>query len=102
MCSALCPRPTPVLYCAASPHLLQGQRGVESQVRVSVVSESAYKTNCSLRASAIRFWAPIASGLAPAEPPTMVQPLHRLGPRLSTLSTYSDRHVVCSTHHTLR
>ena len=52
---------------------------MESQVRVPVASESTYKTNCSLRALAIRFWAPVASGLAPAEPPTMVQPLHRLG-----------------------
>jgi len=37
------------------------------------------KTNCSLRAPAIRFRAPVASGLMPAEPPMMVQPLHRLG-----------------------
>ena len=52
---------------------------MESQVQVPVASESTNKTNCSLRASAIRFRAPIASGLVPAEPPTMVQPLHRLG-----------------------
>ena len=52
---------------------------MESQVRVLVASESAYKTNCSLRASATRFRTPVASGLGPAEPPTMVQPLHQLG-----------------------
>jgi len=52
---------------------------VESQVQVPVASESTNKTNCSLRASAIRFRAPVASGLAPTEPPTTVQPLHRLG-----------------------
>ena len=42
---------------------------MESQVRVPVASELTNKTNCSLRASAIRFRAPVASGLAPAEPP---------------------------------
>ena len=52
---------------------------MESHAQVPVASESTYKTNCSLRASAIRFWAPVASGLTPVEPPTMVQPLHRLG-----------------------
>ena len=52
---------------------------MESQVQVPVASESTNKTNCSLRASAIRFRAPVASGLVPAEHPTMVQPLHRLG-----------------------
>ena len=41
--------------------------------------KSMYATNCSLRASATRFRAPVASGLAPAEPPTTAQPLHRLG-----------------------
>ena len=51
---------------------------MESQVQVPVASESTNKTNCSLRASAIRFRAPVASGLTPTEPPTTVQPLHRL------------------------
>ena len=52
---------------------------MEHQVQVPVASESTNKTNYSLQASAIRFRAPLASGLAPAEPPTTVQPLHRLG-----------------------
>ena len=52
---------------------------MESHARVPVALESTYKANCSLRASANRSWDPVASGLAPAEPPTMVQPLHRLG-----------------------
>ena len=52
---------------------------MESQVQVPVASESTNKTNCSLRASAIRFRAPVASGLTPAEPPMTVQPLHQLG-----------------------
>ena len=41
---------------------------MESQVRVPVASELTYKTNCSLRALAIRFRAPVASGLVPVEP----------------------------------
>ena len=53
--------------------------GMESHVRVPVASETTCKANCSLRASATRFRAPVASGLTPAEPPTTVQPLHRLG-----------------------
>ena len=52
---------------------------MESQVQVPVASESTNKTNCSLRASAIRFRAPVASRLVLTEPPTTVQPLHRLG-----------------------
>jgi len=52
---------------------------VESQVQVPVASESTYKTNCTLRVSAICFQAPVASGPTPAEPPTMVRPPHRLG-----------------------
>ena len=52
---------------------------MESQVWVPVASELAYKTNCSLRALATHFCTLVASGLAPAEPPTMVRPLHLLG-----------------------
>ena len=52
---------------------------MESHARVPVASESTYKANCSLRASANRSRVPVTSGLAPAEAPTMVQPLHRLG-----------------------
>jgi len=51
---------------------------VESHARVPVASESTYKANRSLRASANRSRVPVASGLAPADPPTMVLPLHRL------------------------
>ena len=52
---------------------------MESQVQVPIASKSMNKTNCSLRALAIRFRAPVASGLVPAEPPTTVPLLHRLG-----------------------
>ena len=76
--------------------------GMESHVRVPVASETTCKANCSLRASATCFRAPVASGLAPAEPPTTVQPLHRTGPRLSTLSALWDRHAARSTRHALR
>jgi len=86
-CHAVLPNPCP---------------GMESHVRVPVASETTCKANCSLRASATRFRAPIASGLTPAEPPTTVQPLHRAGPRLSTLSALWDRHVARSTRHALR
>jgi hypothetical protein len=44
-----------------------------------VASESVYRTNCSLRASAIHFRVSVASAFAPAEPPMMVRPRHRLG-----------------------
>ena len=70
---------------------------MESQVWVPVASESMNKTNCSLRGLAIRFWAPVASGLAPAEPPTMVQPLHRLG-----LGSLRCQHSGTSTSSTVR
>jgi len=57
---------------------------MESQVQVPVASESTNKT--------IRFWAPVASGLVPAEPPTMVQPLHRL-----SLGSLRCRHTATGT-----
>ena len=69
-----------------------------SQVRVTVASESVYRTNCSLRASAIHFRVSTASGFAPAEPPTMARPWHQLS--LSSLHyQHSDRHIV---RHALR
>ena len=49
-----------------------------SQVRVPVASESVYRTNCFLRASAIRFRVSAALGFAPAEPPMMARPRHQL------------------------
>ena len=49
-----------------------------SQVRVPIVSESVYRTNCSLRATAIHFGVSAASGFAPAEPPTMARSQHQL------------------------
>ena len=49
-----------------------------SQVRVTIASESVYRTNCSLQASAIHFRVSAASGFAPAEPPTMARPRHQL------------------------
>jgi len=51
---------------------------VGGQVKVPVASESVYRTNCSLRASAIRFRASVASGFTPAKPPTMARPQHQL------------------------
>ena len=49
-----------------------------SQVRVTIASESVYRTNCSLQASAIHFRVSTTSGFAPAEPPTMARPRHQL------------------------
>ena len=51
---------------------------MESQVQVPVASESRTRPTAPSepRLSAPGF--PVASGLVPAEPPTMVQPLHRL------------------------
>ena len=49
-----------------------------SQVWVTIASESVYRTNCSLQASAIHFRVSAASGFAPAEPPTMARPRHQL------------------------
>ena len=63
-----------------------------SQVRVPIASESVYRTNYSLRASAIRFGVSTASGFAPTEPPTMVWPLHRL-----SLGSLCCRHTATST-----
>ena len=48
------------------------------QVRVPVASKSVYRTNCSLQASPIHFRTSVASGFAPAEPPTMARPRHQL------------------------
>ena len=86
-CHAVLPNPRP---------------GMESHVRVPVASGTTCKANCSLRALATRFRALVALGYVPAEPPTMIQPLHRAGPRLSTLSALWDRHVARSTRHALR
>ena len=49
-----------------------------SQVWVTIASELAYKTNCSLQASAFYFRVSATSGFTPAEPPTMAQPWHQL------------------------
>ena len=49
-----------------------------SQVRVTIASESVYRTNCSLQASAIHFRGSAASGFVPAEPPMMARPRHQL------------------------
>jgi len=49
--------------------LLREQRGVGRQDRVAVTSESVYRSNGTLQASAIRFRVSVALGLAPAEAP---------------------------------
>ena len=49
-----------------------------SQVRVTIASESMYRTNCSHQASAIHFRVSVASGFTPAEPPTIARPRHQL------------------------
>ena len=49
-----------------------------SQVRVTVASESVYRTNCSLQAPAIHLRVSAALGFAPAELPTMAWPRHHL------------------------
>ena len=49
-----------------------------SQIRVTIALESVYRTNYSLQASAIHFRVSVASGFAPAEPPTMARPRHQL------------------------
>ena len=49
-----------------------------SQVRVTIALESAYRTNCSLQASAIYFRVSATSGFTSAEPPTMARPRHQL------------------------
>jgi hypothetical protein len=51
---------------------------VGSQVRVTIASESAHGTNCSLQALAIYFRVSATSGFAPAEPPTMARPWQQL------------------------
>ena len=51
---------------------------MRTQVRVTIPSESVYRTNCSLHASAIYFRVSATSGFAPAEPPTMARPRHQL------------------------
>ena len=49
-----------------------------SQVQVTIASESVYKTNCSLHASAVNFRVSATSGFMPAEPPTIARPRHQL------------------------
>ena len=63
-----------------------------SQVRVTIASESAYETNCSLQALAIYFRVSATSGFALAEPPTMARPRHQLSLGLSR-----RQHTVAST-----
>ena len=60
-----------------------------SQVRVTIASESVYRTNCSHQASAIHFRASAASGFASAEPPAMARPRHQL-----SLSSLHYQHTV--------
>ena len=63
-----------------------------SQVRVTVASESAYRTNCSFQASAIHFRVSPTSGFALAEPPTMARPRHQL-----SLGSLRDQHTANGT-----
>ena len=63
-----------------------------SQVQVPVALESVYRTNCSLRASAIHFRVLAASGFTPAEPPMMAQPRHQL-----SLGSFHRQPVATST-----
>ena len=49
-----------------------------SPVWVTIASESVYRTNCSLQASAIHFRVSAASGFAPAELHMMARPRHQL------------------------
>jgi len=63
-----------------------------SQVWVTIASESAYETNCSLQASAIYFRVSATSGFAPAKPPTMARPRHQL-----SLGSSCGRHTATST-----
>jgi len=51
---------------------------VGSQVRVTIASESVYRTNCSLQATTIHFRVSAASGFVPAKAPTMARPWHQL------------------------
>ena len=48
-----------------------------SQVRVTIASESVYRTNCSHQASAIHFRVSAALGFTPAKPPTIARPRHQ-------------------------
>ena len=63
-----------------------------SQVWVTIASESVYRTNCSLQASAIHFRVSAASGFAPAELPTMARPWHQL-----SLGSLRGQHTVTDT-----
>ena len=49
-----------------------------SLVRVTIASESAYETNCSLLASAIYIRVSATSGFTSAETPAMARPRHQL------------------------
>ena len=85
-------------YCAVLPNSYsEEQHGVESQVRVPVASKSVYRTNCSLRASAISFRVSVASGFAPAEPPAMARPRHQL-----SLGSLRCRHTATGTSSAVR
>ena len=63
-----------------------------SQVRVTIASESVYRTNCSLQASAIYFRVLATSGFTFAEPPTMARPRHQL-----SLDFSRSQHTVTGT-----
>ena len=69
-----------------------------SQVWVTIASESAYETNCSLQASAFYFRVSATLGFTPAEPPTMARPRHQLSlgfprsqPTVTSTSTATPR-----------
>jgi len=52
---------------------------VRSQVRVTIASESVYRTNCSRHASAVYSKVSATLGFVPTEPPTTARPRHQLG-----------------------
>ena len=51
---------------------------MRSLVRVTIASESAYETNCSLQASVIYFRVSATLGFMSVKPPTMARPRHQL------------------------
>ena len=63
-----------------------------SLVRVTIASESAYETNCSLQASAIYIRVSATSGFTSAETPTMARPWHQL-----SLGFSRSQHTVIGT-----
>jgi len=69
---------------------------VGSQVQVTIASESVYRTNCSLQASATHVRVLATSGFAPAEPSTMARPRHQL-----SLGSLRGQHTATSTSSTI-